>query len=506
MRRRNAALELIGLTALVMVGLLGAFMWLTLRWQRSWQLDEVQNGLALASETLRSGLRYGMMENRRDEVRATIERVAHRRGIERVRLIEHRGRITLSTRDGDRDRFVDLRSPGCTICHAGPAGSVSPLSHGPEAYTVLEGKSMRAFTPIIAEQGCITGACHQQEARSKVLGVIEVLLSLDDVEVALSHRQLKLAGASAVAIVSGGGLLWLALTRRFRRPMRKLLLGIRRVAQGEPGYRIRVQARDEFGELAESFNAMSQRLSEVQASLIQSERLISMGKLAAGVAHEINNPLTGVVSYAEDLLEDAKPEDPRRKDYEVIVHEALRCRQIVRNLLDFARQDTPSFAHVRPAEVIQRALDVVVRLAAFRNIRFERRIDEDAPLVEADPVQIQQVLINLIVNAQQAMVDGGTIVVGARASAGGERVEFWVQDQGCGIPEEIRARIFEPFFSTKGGKTDGLGLAVCLGIVQQHGGSIDLESAVGRGTTFRVALPVSRTAVAIARQEGVSHA
>jgi two-component system NtrC family sensor kinase len=237
---------------------------------------------------------------------------------------------------------------------------------------------------------------------------------------------------------------------------------------------------------------MSQQLGSVQQSLIQSERLISMGKLAAGVAHEINNPLTGILSYAEDLMEETDPSDPRYEDYEVIVHEALRCRQIVRGLLDFARQDSPQLNRIHPRELIDNAMAVVVRQAVFQNIRIEVDADENTPTLEVDPVQIEQVLVNLLINAQQAMPNGGRILVRTRGVDGGERVEFCIKDEGTGIPPEIRSRVFEPFFSTKDGKTDGLGLAVCLGIVQQHGGSIEIESETEKGTTFRIVLPTAR--------------
>jgi two-component system NtrC family sensor kinase len=218
-----------------------------------------------------------------------------------------------------------------------------------------------------------------------------------------------------------------------------------------------------------------------------------MGKLAAGVAHEINNPLVGILSYAEALLSEAEASDPRREDYAVIVHEALRCRQIVRSLLDFARQDAPALTPVFPQDIIEKAVNVLVRQAALRDIIFERQIEPGLPAILADPVQIEQVLINLMVNAQEATPKGGTIVLGARRGNGGDFVQFSVRDEGTGIPPAIRPRIFDPFFSTKGGKTDGLGLAVCLGIVQHHGGTIDFQSEPGRGTVFQVTLPTSKT-------------
>jgi two-component system, NtrC family, sensor kinase len=463
--------------------------WLSLRWQRSSQMEEVQRGLLLTGDALNSSLRYGMMLNRRDLILDSIEWVARDARIKQILIINHRGQITMSSRSEDLHRRVGRGSAGCTICHVEPNRTVTPAIFTPGARTLVEDSTMRAFTPVLAEPGCFNGACHQQEARSKVLGVIDISLSLENMQADLNRWRIRLVGLSIAAAALGGILIWFSLAQRFRRPMRDVLSGIRRVASGDLKHRIPTRTSDEFGELAWSFNTMGEQLAAIQQRLIQSERLISMGKLAAGVAHEINNPLTGILAYAEDLKEDAEPSDPRRKDYEVIVHEALRCRQIVHSLLDFARQDASSFVRVHAGDLIEKALNVFARQAAFRNIAFERRIEDGLPAIEADPTQIEQVLVNLIVNAQQAMPDGGTIVLAADRSNEGNKVEFLVKDQGHGISKEIRSRIFDPFFSTKGGETDGLGLAVCFGIVHRHGGTIDFHSEPGSGTTFRVLLP-----------------
>ncbi len=490
MRARSAALELAFLTMLVMAGVLILFTGLSVKWERSLLLQEVQHGLSLASDTLHSSLRDGMMHNQRVQISDSIERVSRDTRISRIRIINHAGQIMLSARPGEAGGKLDPGAPACSFCHTDPRNPavVPVLAVGTR--TTVDDNTARAFTPVLAEQGCINLACHQRDAASGVLGVIELGLSLRDSEERLAGSEIRIIVASLVAILVGGGLLWLALIYRFRRPMRDLLRGIERVASGDLGYRIPVHARDEFGKLAESFNSMNSQLTAAQDRLIQSERLISMGRLAAGVAHEINNPLSGILSYAEDLLEESKPEDPLRKDYEVIVREALRCRQIVRGLLDFARQEEPSLVLAHPRVMIERGLDVVVRQAAFRNVRFVLDLEEDLPPIEVDPLQIEQVLVNLIINAQQAMPHGGQITIHGHNTEDRQHVEFSVEDEGVGIPAEIRTRIFDPFFSTKGGKTDGLGLSICLGIVQRHGGAIDLQSVVGKGTTFRFVLPV----------------
>jgi two-component system NtrC family sensor kinase len=491
MRRRSAALELTLLTVFVMTVLLAVSSLVMLHWHKSWLLAEARRGLLLTCDALEGSLRRAMMQNRREEIRTSIERITQQTRVRRIRLAEHRGRITISTREEDLGQRLQLDAPACALCHRGK-GTPPAAPRDTQARTMLDAGNLRAFTPILAESGCINQACHEQERRSGVLGVIDISLPLGEVERNLAETQVWSAALSAASVLAGALVVWLVLARRFRRPMQDLLRGIRRVANGDLTHRITARSNDEFGELARSFNVMSQQLSAVQQSLIQSERLISMGKLAAGVAHEINNPLTGILSYAEDLMDKASPGDPRREDYGVILHEALRCRQIVRSLLDFGRQDAPALLLVRPQDVTEKALSIVARQATFRNITFERRIEPGLPAIYADPVQIQQVLINLIVNAQEAMPKGGTIVLGVSSSDGGNLVEFTVKDEGTGIPPDIGQRIFEPFFSTKGGKTDGLGLAVCLGIARRHGGTISFQSEPGQGTAFRVALPVSR--------------
>ncbi len=501
MRRRNAALELTLLTVFVMTALLVASSLLMLHWQRSWLLQEARRGLLLTCDAVEAGLRLAMMQNHREEIRASIERITQQTQVRQIRLVEHRGRITLSANPEDVGQRLGLDAPPCALCHANKRTRPAP-PHDVQARTMLDAGNLRAFAPILAEPGCINQACHRQEKDSGVLGVIDISLPLDQVERNLAETQVRSVALSVASVLAGALVVWLVLARRFRRPMQDLLRGIRRVAAGNLTHRITARSNDEFGELARSFNAMAEQLTATQQSLIQSERLISMGKLAAGVAHEINNPLTGILSYAENLLEDAAPADPRRKDYEVILNQALRCRRIVRSLLDFARQDALTLSPSSPTDLIEKAVDVVARQAVFRDIVFERRIEPDLPPIEVDRLQIEQVLLNLVLNAQQAMPSGGRIVLGARR-AGTNLVELSVRDEGTGIPPEVRSRIFEPFFSTKGGRTDGLGLAVCLGIVQRHGGAIQIESQPGRGTIVRATLPVTQSRPAAKEEDKV---
>ncbi len=226
---------------------------------------------------------------------------------------------------------------------------------------------------------------------------------------------------------------------------------------------------------------------ELHEQLVQAARLAAVGKLAAGVAHEINNPLTGVLAYAEDILGDLSEDDPLREDIAVIIQETLRCRDIVRNLLDFARQEKLHLEKTSPNEVIEQALTLVRKLPQFRNIAIEKKLTEDIPEVECDIHQIQQVLLNLMINASEAMNGSGTIKLSTEHSNQQNRCLIIVEDNGPGISEHLIDKVFEPFFSTKG--TSGLGLAVSWGIVERHRGVIEVESTESGGAIFTIALP-----------------
>ena len=226
----------------------------------------------------------------------------------------------------------------------------------------------------------------------------------------------------------------------------------------------------------------------LQRELLQSEKHAAVGKLAAGVAHEINNPLTGILTFAEEMLEEFEPGSEPHDDLSFIVRETLRCRQIVRDLLDFSRHYKPNRQSVPAEMVVRRAMNLVSKQASFQNVQIELKLDAPDLQVEADPNQLQQVMLNLIINARDAVEGKGKIELRV-AEGEGARVVLEVRDDGCGIPRQDMTRIFEPFYSTKGVQGNGLGLAAVRSIVEEHGGRIVVTSEVGVGTTFRVSLP-----------------
>jgi two-component system NtrC family sensor kinase len=250
-------------------------------------------------------------------------------------------------------------------------------------------------------------------------------------------------------------------------------------------------------ELEDWGNTLEKRVQErtdeikkIHSQLFRSEKLASLGKLAAGVAHEINNPLTGILTNSSLLLEDLEPDDPKRDDVEIIVKETIRCREIVKRLLDFARQTKPYKKLTNVNSLIENIILLVRNQASFRNIEIEKHLEGNLPDILSDTDQIQQVFVNIILNAAEAMTRGGKLTIGSSLSMDRQFINIAFADSGPGIPEEHRERIFDPFYTTKEHGT-GLGLAISYGIVEQHGGTISVESSVGKGSTFTVQLPAS---------------
>jgi two-component system NtrC family sensor kinase len=234
--------------------------------------------------------------------------------------------------------------------------------------------------------------------------------------------------------------------------------------------------------------------SQLESQLSHNERLASLGMLAAGVAHEINNPLTGVLTFAHLLLRDAPEGSTEKEDLQTIVDSTVRCKDIVQGLLNFSRQNEPHKALANLNDVLRKALNLTKNQARIRQTSVVEEMDDGLPQLVIDPNQIQEVAVNVIVNALDAMPEGGRLAVRTRRvrEDRSDWAEFEISDTGCGIPEENLEHIFDPFFTTKrSGEGTGLGLAVSYGIVMEHGGQMNASSTVGQGTTMTVRLPIA---------------
>ena len=353
-----------------------------------------------------------------------------------------------------------------------------------------------------------------QDITGRTIGMLYVGM-LEKPYVDLRNRVMAtFAGIAGLCVLFLLGLLAF-VARRITRPLAVMVEATDKIAQGDLRHRVDLKGQDEIGQLARAFNRMTDELSlahedltqwgqtlerrveertrelrETQDQLVVSEKLAALGKMAAGVAHEINNPLTTILINTHLLLERPGRDAEEGETMNLIADETIRCAAIVRGLLDFARLTPSQAAPTDINDVVERTLLLLEKQALVRNIRIEKALDRTLPPIEVDKNKIQQVFSNLAINACEAMPRGGTLVVASRMSRDGTIIEITFTDTGVGISKENIPRLFDPFFTTKSFGT-GLGLAVSYGIIRQRGGTILVRSEVGKGTVFTVRIPLA---------------
>lgn len=330
---------------------------------------------------------------------------------------------------------------------------------------------------------------------------------------------LSLSAVTALTVILMSIVLYLT-TSDIIRPLKELLRATQRIAKGYLGYRVEVQSNDELGELATSFNMMTaelqkatdgyqhlmgtleekvqertRQLEETRNQLFQSEKIASLGKMAAGVAHEINNPLTSVLINSHLIAERLGDKADIGEYIKLIMDETTRCSGIVRGLLDFSRQSSFEKKPVDVNRLIRETMVLLKSNILERRVEVKEYLSDDLPTIMLDANKIKQVFTNVVLNALEAMSDGGTLAISSRnwVNQEGRWAQIVFEDTGCGIPEDVMPKIFDPFFSTKPTKGTGLGLSVSYGIVEQHDGRIDVRSQVGKGTTVTVVFPISES-------------
>ena len=304
------------------------------------------------------------------------------------------------------------------------------------------------------------------------------------------------------------------VTSTIIQPLQDMIFATNKIAQGNLNQKVEINFRDEIGELAQSFNQMTENLKmaneklihwgktleekveertkelrEMQDYLIQSEKLASLGKISAGVAHEINNPLTSILINAHLMLEKTEKKHPFHEYLNLIADETSRCTNIVKGLLEFSRQNPPQKVYSDVNEIINRTLQLLENQASFQNIRIIKKLNENLPRIKLDKNKINQVFWNLVINSSEAMPKDGTLTIVSQFSTDKKYIEIEFIDTGKGIPKVNINKLFDPFFTTKSSGT-GLGLAVSYGIIEQHQGKIEVKSELGQGSVFTISLPV----------------
>ena len=528
---RSTSLEMKVLVTVcgVAVVFIGVFAWLTIRSDRAARIEYVIRGASQFSDTVKRSIHYAMLKNQWQDAFQIMDAIGQQEGVNRVRVFNKEGGILFSTDRAEIGRAVDKRAESCYACHA----AERPLErlNLPDRTRIFETGGHRLLgmiSPIYNEPGCSDG-CHVHPPNRQVLGVLDITLSLvkvDEEIAAITQQRLAFAG---LVLLSLAAVLAVLVRRGVLRPVRELVEGTRKVAQGDMGFRIPVRSHDEVGELAASFNRMTEALEitqaelkglvdtlelrvedrtrelrETQAQLIQTEKLVSLGRLSASIAHEINNPLSGILTYTKLISRKLRARAPNPEEVLTVLQqlalverETQRCTTIVRNLLDFARQREPSFQELNIESVVEEALSLLANRLEIQNVQVQRA-SGPVPPVRADFGQMRQAVVNVLMNACEAMPSGGTIRVSieavneavSEASGNGTSVDIRIADQGGGIDPVHLSRIFDPFFTTKE-KGTGLGLSVVYGILEKHGGRVLVESRMGQGTTMTLRLPAA---------------
>jgi two-component system NtrC family sensor kinase len=473
--------------------------------------------------------RYTMLVNKRDIAEKIIEDIGKQKGIERLRVISKDGMIIHSNLKSEVGQSIEQKDEPCIRCHqtTQPLKQVSDdkrwgIFRNPAGYRVLT--SMHA---IRNEPTCSSASCHEHPASQSVLGIVDIAYSLKEMDQSMNEHAVYVVGIALTIIFLLSVSVAYLLQRMIYLPLKDMEAGAGKISSGHLDQTIPVRSADEFGRVASSFNHMTAALNQSRAELneliqvleskveertkellaaraevAQGEKLASIGVLAAGIAHELNNPLTGVLTFTSLMRKKAKEDSEDAEDLDLVIRETKRCASIIRRLLDFAREKVPVKGYFNLNQVIEDTVRFIERPASLQQIEISCDLDPALPQIWGDADLLKQVIMNLLVNAEQAIEGKGQIRVESRAHIVSDpakpaaeplpMVEIAITDTGCGIPEANLERIFDPFFTSKEvGKGTGLGLSVSYGIVKAHGGKISVESVVGTGSTFRVALPIT---------------
>jgi two-component system NtrC family sensor kinase len=449
--------------------------------------------------------------------------IARQPGIERVRMMDADGKITFSTERAEAGRVVDRNAEACVACHA--AGEPIHRVDVKDRTRVFRSNSHRVLgivTPIYNEASCSSAACHAHPTERKVLGVLDVSVSLARLDEETSSFRWTSLGVAALASALLGLFVWAFTRHHLMRPVAALVQATRRIARDQLELEIPVTWSGELGLLGASFNDMTRSLRKAkgdldalmhslehqvqertaalraaQDQLVRNEKLSSLGKLSASIAHEINNPLAGILTFAKLIvrtLEGGAPDEATRrsliKNLHLVERESERCSAIVRNLLDFARERPLAVKDIDANAVVEEAAQLLANQIQIQGVTLEKRLG-DVPPVSADFGQLRQACVNVIMNACEAMSRGGKVLVETALVEGGKWVEIAFTDSGPGIPPDVLSKVFDPFFTTKERGT-GLGLSVVYGIAERHGGKIEIHSEVGKGTRVALRIPPHR--------------
>ena len=507
--------------SLILFSILAAYTYFLVRNLDGYLTESRLESAYNISDLIKKSTRYSMLLNRREDVHEIIKTLGTEKGVNNIRIYNKQGIIIFSTDSSEIMKKVDLSAEACIVCH----NSSVPLSrlsnqNKIRIYRNPENKRVLGLiNPIQNEPDCYNAACHAHSTNVKILGVLDVVVGLDKLDdiIAKNTREIILNALLITLVISFFSGLFITIL--VNRPIKKFTKGIEEIGKGNLNYKINLNTKSELGQLAHRFNDMSTKLDDaykeiknwsetlndkvnekteelknIYNQVNQIEKLASLGKLSATVAHELNNPLEGILTYSKLIIRKLQTiqkdsEYSKLIEYlELISGESSRCGKIVKDLLLFSHEERDEFSKENLRNIIDKSITVIQHHLEIYHVTIEKEYPDELKEINCSPQKIQQALMSLLINAIEAMPQGGKIIV--RLTWENQKAVIRIIDEGTGISIKDLPHIFEPFYSTKeASKGTGLGLAVVYGIIANHNGSIEVEKTSIKGTTFKLTLP-----------------
>jgi two-component system, NtrC family, sensor kinase len=491
-----------------------------------------QNGNNIGS-IVEGSLYHSMLENNKNTLQSTLDIINTMSGIDDVNMYDDKDNLVYSSFSSDS---TNHSNPDCLNCHS-DIQSMFPRKE--KSYRIIGMKSecnmskndnshrhLLIRSPILNEKSCYTSACHFHKETDEVLGSLIIKMPLTDLDSAVKRSSAKfylLALVTTFLLISA---LILFTSNKIKNPLNDLIKASIAVANGNKDTRLDIKANqlDDMRMVSQAFNDMldnlqsateelqnwsqqleykvqkkSEELGAAQNELIHIERIASLGKLSSSVAHEINNPLSGILVYTKLIHKqlsnpdlDASKRDTILKHLKLIENETKRCGEIVKGLLEFSKKDQEDYESKHLHKILHDTYELMTHPIKIANISFREELNAKSDLIFCSPNQIKQACVAILVNATEAVHENGEIVI-STTNPDIDNIRVDISDTGVGIPEDDIPQVFQPFFSTKHDTSGiGLGLAIVHGIIKSHNGRIDVKSELGRGTTISITLPLIR--------------
>ncbi len=517
------SIKLVIITSLVLIAALSLHTYLTVGFFRENLINISKEGAYATSDIIKRSTRYSMLLNRREDITQTTRTLKNEPGIKKIRIYNKMGVIAYSSDSTEIGIKIDKGSEACIGCHNTPDSK--PKVEAPDNTRMFMMENERVLgliNPIRNEPDCYTASCHAHKSTEELVGVLDVLVSMKSADETIAIGTRNIIFSSIIITILISALSGIFIFYLVNKPLKKFEKAIDELGKGNLDFRIHIRNKNEFGIIAYQFNDMSGKLSHayreikdwsetlnekveektrelrnIYDQIVQIEKLTSLGKLSATVAHELNNPLEGILTFSKLISKKLTIEN--KEGYAKLIHytdmisdEASRCGKIVKDLLLFSHTDSEEFIASDLISLLDKSISLINHHFEINNIKLEKIFETDVLNIKCNPQKIQQMMISILMNAIESMggKDEGKITF--RLTKEDNKAIIRISDCGMGISEKDMPYIFEPFYTTKEtSKGTGLGLSIVYGIVNQHKGKIEVESTSVKGTTFKISLPIN---------------